>query len=1047
MVSADGRIVCIRDEAVIIKDDEGNPLNLQGVMFDITERKKSQDRLSAIVYKSPIPTAVGGADGSIVTFNEALEDMIGYKASEISDVSDWVRKLYPDEEYREFVWGNVKQALDGRKQDCTQFTVTCKDGSTKIVNFHTSSFEDGLVVQMEDITERKRAEEALTESEEKFRNLADHSPNMIFINQQGRVVYANDKCEELMGYTKEEFYGPDFDFRSLIAPEFRDLVGKNFDTHMRGEEIAPYEYGMVNKKGERIHTILTTKLIKYEGQDAILGTVTDITERKVAEEKLTESAETIQAIFETSRDWIWSIDLNGFHTYCNPAIEGILGYRPEELTGKRSIDFMHEEDAKMVEEKLPDWVAQKSGWKNLEVRWRHKDGSYRFLESNSVPILSADGEFLGFRGVDRDITDRKGAEEGLKESEEHYQQLFEGMREGFALCEVIFDEKGEAVDYRLLKINPAFAEQSGMDIKATAGKTIKEVFEDIEPRWIQRYCNVAISQKPIHFIDYNHNTNRYYDAFAFPVAKDKFSMLFRDITNEHLAEEELHQHASIASSSSDMMAILDTNFVYLATNKAYLAAFGMTKDEIVGHTVSEVFGEEFFEKIIKPRATKCLRGDKIRYEDWFEFPAHGSRYMLITYSPYMGEDMKIKGFVVNGSDITERKGAEEALQESELRYRTFLEHFHGIAFRGKIDFEPVFLHGAVEDITGYTEEDFIGGNLRWDQIIYPQDLEVLSENIDNIGNTPNFSTEREYRIVKKDGTTRWVHECIRNICDESGKPGLVQGTIYDITERKRAEAERERLMEELDATNKELQSIVYTTSHDLQTPLVNIKGFGGELGKYCGQLNTLLESKTAGKDTAHQIETLLNEDIPEAIKFINAGTDKMRSLLDGLMHLSRIGETDLNITRLDMNHLMENVQRTMEYQIKEKQATVTIEKLPACMGDARQIDQVFGNLLDNSLKYLEKGRKGKIRISGQVEKGMSIYCVEDNGIGIADEHRDKIFQIFYRLDSATPSAGEGLGLTIVERILDRNNGRVRVESEVGKSSKFFVSLPHAKLSK
>lgn len=293
---------------------------------------------------------------------------------------------------------------------------------------------------------------------------------------------------------------------------------------------------------------------------------------------------------------------------------------------------------------------------------------------------------------------------------------------------------------------------------------------------------------------------------------------------------------------------------------------------------------------------------------------------------------------------------------------------------------------------------------------------------------------------------RWFWSVHQPVSDINGTRYGVQIISYDITERKQAETERERLMEELDATNKELQSIVYTTSHDLQTPLVNIKGFGGELGKYCGQLNALLESKTAGKDTERQIETLLNEDIPEAIKLINAGTDKMRSLLDGLMYLSRVGETDLNISSLDMNHLMKNVQRTMEYLIKEKGATVTIEKLPECMGDARQIDRVFGNLLDNALKYLEPGRKGQIHISGRVEKGMSIYCVEDNGIGIAPEHRDKVFEIFYRLDAAAPLAGEGLGLTIVERILDRNNGRVCVESELGRGSKFFMSLPHAKLS-
>ena len=121
--------------------------------------------------------------------------------------------------------------------------------------------------------------------------------------------------------------------------------------------------------------------------------------------------------------------------------------------------------------------------------------------------------------------------------------------------------------------------------------------------------------------------------------------------------KELLQYASIVSSSTDMIAVLDTNFVYLTTNEAYLAAFGMNKDQVVGHTVSQVFGKEFFETIIKPNAGRCLEGNKVNCEDWFEFPVHGLRFMSTNYAPFIGTDGDINGFVVNGRDITERKQA------------------------------------------------------------------------------------------------------------------------------------------------------------------------------------------------------------------------------------------------------------------------------------------------------------------------------------------------------------------------------------------------------
>ena len=137
-----------------------------------------------------------------------------------------------------------------------------------------------------DISERKEAEEALKQSEEKFRSLAEESPNMIFINNKGRVVYANQKCEKMMGYSKAEFYSESFDFRSLIASEHQNLVMSAFQKHMEGEEVDPYEYELVTKNGEQLEVIITTKLINYENDKAILGIVTDITERKKAEKAL-----------------------------------------------------------------------------------------------------------------------------------------------------------------------------------------------------------------------------------------------------------------------------------------------------------------------------------------------------------------------------------------------------------------------------------------------------------------------------------------------------------------------------------------------------------------------------------------------------------------------------------------------------------------------------------------------------------------------------------------------------------------------------------------
>ncbi len=149
----------------------------------------------------------------------------------------------------------------------------------------------GLGMIVSDITERKRVEVELRENEEKFRMVAEQSPNMVFINKKGKVVYANRKCVEVMGYRYEEFYSPDFDFFKLISKESQDLIRENLEKHINGEEVAPVEYTLITKDGKKIEAILTTKLIKYKGEQAILGTVTDITERKKAEQILLKAKE------------------------------------------------------------------------------------------------------------------------------------------------------------------------------------------------------------------------------------------------------------------------------------------------------------------------------------------------------------------------------------------------------------------------------------------------------------------------------------------------------------------------------------------------------------------------------------------------------------------------------------------------------------------------------------------------------------------------------------------------------------------------------------
>ena len=261
--------------------------------------------------------------------------------------------------------------------------------------------------------------------------------------------------------------------------------------------------------------------------------------------------------------------------------------------------------------------------------------------------------------------------------------------------------------------------------------------------------------------------------------------------------------------------------------------------------------------------------------------------------------------------------------------------------------------------------------------------------------------------------------------------------IRDITQKKKVEDEHKRMQDDLRYKNKELEEIIHIASHDLRSPLVNIHGFSRELEHAFKQVNTVLSNINIDSAVKDDLAPILKKDIPEALQYIQASASKMHSLLNGLLRISRLIRAKLTIKRLDMNKLMSNVIGTFEYEIKRLGVKLQVDELPSCMGDEMHINQVFSNLLNNALKYLDPARRGIIRISGTRQL---VYCMEDNGIGIAAEHRNKIYEMFYRLNPNN-GGGEGLGLAIVCRILDRHGGRIWVESNPGRGSKFFVFLP------
>ena len=389
--------------------------------------------------------------------------------------------------------------------------------------------------------------------------------------------------------------------------------------------------------------------------------------------------------------------------------------------------------------------------------------------------------------------------------------------------------------------------------------------------------------------------------------------------------------------------------------------------------------------------------------------------------------------------ILQNKVYVRVLSDSEKRYRELVHNIPGAVFRCQMskDWKMQFISDYIKELSGFPASDFIDNSVRkFVEIIHPDDRQMVWEKIDK-KIAKKFPYNLEYRIVDKNKEIHWILEKGQPVENENGQIDQIHGAMFDITEQKRAEQEREKITAMLVSKNDELESIFQVASHDLKSPITNISGFSHELEKDIDKLKAINDENCNNAKA-----TAIMSDIFESVRFIKLSSEKLGLMIDGLLKVSRISRKPISYETINMNTLIENIRHTTSYQTMKNNIEFTVDQLPQCSGDKLMIGQIFTNLVDNAIKYSSPDRPGKIQISGKVEHDKSVYCVSDNGIGIEEYNLDDIFDLFYRTNPNDEVKGEGLGLTIVKRMLKLQNGDIRVESEPGIGSKFYVTLPN-----
>jgi PAS domain S-box-containing protein len=377
-------------------------------------------------------------------------------------------------------------------------------------------------------------------------------------------------------------------------------------------------------------------------------------------------------------------------------------------------------------------------------------------------------------------------------------------------------------------------------------------------------------------------------------------------------------------------------------------------------------------------------------------------------------------------EIAERSRTESLLRTSEERYRLINEVASDYSFSSRVDdngvVHPIWAAGAFEQITGWPFEEYVarGG---WQSALHPDDAAQDARDMDTLRS--NRPVVTEVRTLHRDGSVRWVRVYAHPAWDDVRRRLVgIYGAVQDVTARHAADAERERLIRELELRNAELERFTYTVSHDLKAPLITIQGFLG-----------LLRGDIAAGEAARAATDMAR---------ITTAAERMQRLLSELLDLSRVGRVMNAPEDVPFDDIAREAVEAVRGALDARRVTVRIgEGLPAVRGDRTRLVEAVQNLVDNAAKFTGDRSDAMVEIGLRGARGTMLeFFVRDNGVGIEPAYQERIFGLFDKLDPS--SEGTGVGLALVRRIIELHGGSVRVESAgTGKGSTFLFTLPSA----
>ncbi len=1079
-----GSVVYIEAMTTLIPDADGKINRILGVSRDITERKKTQEELMR--SEANLTTAMKIARlghweydvaTNLFTFNDQFYNLLNTSYAELGTYSftpeEYAKRfLHPDDRF--MVEVETQKALETRDPNYTsilEHRVIFGDGTIGYISVNINIVKDefGKTIKTygvnQDITEKRLSQEAIRESEERYKELYDLSPDAIVVHQNGKILFINPAGLKIVGADSEtEIVGKNL--LEFVHPDYRKIVLDRVDRMSRtNEPVKPRYEKFLRLNGESVDVEVSSTPITLKGKIAYQVIARDITERKMIEDILHASEEKFSKIFENAPVMITISTLAEPHYIdANQMCYELTGFSRDEILGKvtSQMGWITAEDQK----KIIDEINLSGNVRNLSIKLFTKD--QRALDCLCFCEVIYVQEEKCLLSIFLDITERKRANELIAESEQKLSALIEATPD--IICFKDAEGRWLKANQGILKVyglsNFDYSFKTEWDMAAYTRENLQDAFRTCsltdELAWLK-----GSHSRTEEMIPDQDNNPRFFDVIKVPLFYEngnrKALVVFgRDITERKKSEQALRSEKDKFSktffTSPDGLVInrLDDS-VIIELNNGFLGLTGYMRDELLNK---------------KSRSFNLWVDNEKRKE---------SKNKLLTDGSYQDLETELRkkdgGFInvlvsaaridVDGTacvlylikDITKLKEAEKALIESEEKYRELFDHLmDGFVYHELIVDEEgnpvdcIFLaaNPQYEILTGLKLNEIIGKSV---YEIMPAKAKAYIETYAPVAITCepkrfesfNEDTGIHFKVLAYSPERYKFATIIENITDKilaetelklyrSNLEQLVKLRTIELDsinnrlqDELRKGKEYEMMLQEALKKEKELSELktrfISTASHEFRTPLTSILSSTELIERYRKKWD----------------DTKFNEHFSR----VKNSVEYLTKLLDDVLLISRTdsGKVSFNPSVIILKEFCEEVLREAAVYSKENHSITFIyqTKRKKYLLDGKLLKFILVNIISNAYKYSPKG--GIVEFTVKNNKSNLIFTVRDQGIGIPEDERDHLFEPFHRSKNSKDIPGTGLGLSIVKRSLDLHKGRISLESALNKGTLITIYLP------